>query len=65
MLSLMSPITLKVKEFDTFDPRRIKESFEEEEWTIYAKRVKDVMLKASGLLNSESGFRDITELLDQ
>ncbi len=58
---------MKVIEFDTFYPDYLNLSIEncENDWVIYAKKVKEIMLKAMpGVISSESGFRDCKAYYD-
>jgi len=54
---------LKTLEFNTFYPEYLNLSQDNEnDWMIYARKVKDIMLKAMPhATNSESGFRDMKE----
>ena len=53
---------MSVIEFDTFIPDYLGLSHErEDDWQVYAKKIKEVMLKATGLEDSQSGFRDVSE----
>ncbi|EAR88356.1 acyltransferase (macronuclear) [Tetrahymena thermophila SB210] len=54
---------LSVTEFNTFYPDHLNLSHDkEDDWKIYARKVKDIMLAAMpNKKNSESGFRDVKE----
>lgn len=53
---------LTVTEFDVFDPTYLKlNKNSEDDWMIYMKKVKEVMLKCLGAQNSEAGFNDKKE----
>jgi len=55
LLQLNNSVTFS--DFGTFDPEYLNLK-EEDDWKIYARKVKNVMLKALDLKNSEQGYTD-------